>query len=198
MTHLRKTRPGPLLPALLLALTVTAPQPSAWASHGGTDQLSAARAGPYAVSAWTRPNPAWNGWLSVGVAVMRPGTQVPVLDAVVRLTANSIDQGKEPVAVEATRRQGANRLLYNADMKLPSEGRWQVTVSVAGPEGSGSAAFQIQVKRPSITYWLTVGLGVGTAGLILVRPGHYLLKIKGVAVGSSAESKPRPNQLFAG
>lgn len=30
------------------------------------------------------------------------------------------------------------------------------------------------------------------------RPGHYLLKIKGVAVGSSAESKPRPNQLFAG
>jgi len=168
VTHLRKTRPGPLLPALLLALTVTAPQPSAWASHGGTDQLSAARAGPYAVSAWTRPNPAWNGWLSVGVAVMRPGTQVPVLDAVVRLTANSIDQGKEPVAVEATRRQGANRLLYNADMKLPSEGRWQVTVSVAGPEGSGSAAFQIQVKRPSITYWLAVGLGGGTVGLILV------------------------------
>ena len=74
--------------------------------RGGMVRLSAVPVGPYAVSVWTETTPPRVGQCAVSVAVMQPESRLPVLDAVVRLTAESVDRPEQPgpsITVEASR-----------------------------------------------------------------------------------------------
>jgi hypothetical protein len=149
------------------------------AAHGGGEpQLSNAEAGPYRVSAWTEPNPIRAGQLHVTVAVSQapePGADQGdvVLDAAVQVRLEPVGLAGEAVVAPATRENAVNKLLYEADMELPAEGRWQVTVEVAGPAGAGSAAFEIDALPSSTAsglralpwpVWAGLGLMVLLAG----------------------------------
>lgn len=142
--------------ALLFASAIWPLQPAAWA-NGGTLRLNRANAGPYAVSVWAQPDPPQVGHLHVSVAVMQLESKRPVLDAEVRLTAARIDREGSPLSGVAIRGAGANKLLYHADLELPAEGHWRVRVGVAGPLGTGSEAFTLDVEPPVTVDWPRAG-----------------------------------------
>jgi len=159
--------------ALVLALFLTLPAGVALAHGGGTPQLTNADAGPYWVSAWTQPDPLRVGEAHVTVAVSEPANTrgdvreagPPVLDATVQVTFAPLDGDGETLTVAATHAEAVNKLLYEADLNVPQTGRWQVTVSVAGPEGAGDASFDVQVAPPAPFNWTRVG-GLGLVALV--------------------------------
>jgi hypothetical protein len=70
-----------------LVLIVAAAAPGHAFANGGTPRLNKTTAGPHLVSVWTAPDPPRVGRLDVSVAVMRPSTGEPALDAAARVSA---------------------------------------------------------------------------------------------------------------
>ncbi len=77
---------------LLVMAAITAPGPAY--AHGGKLQLARAPAGPYAVSAWTQPNPPRVGRLDVSVVVLRPDTGEPMEHVEARVTARHVQSSQ--------------------------------------------------------------------------------------------------------
>ncbi|HEY7140301.1 MAG TPA: copper resistance protein CopC [Methylomirabilota bacterium] len=137
----------------------------AWAGHGGVVQANRAAAGPYALSVWTQPSPPTAGPWHVDVAVMREGG-VPVTDAAVRVRAEPLAGPAPPVEADARRDADPLGVRYRASLTLPAAGPWRISVSVAGPAGSGALAFPVDVEPASRGWWLAAVLG--GAGLVLL------------------------------
>lgn len=162
---------------LVLSLTVYPVQ----AHGGGALQLANAETGPYRASVWTQPDPIRVGVVHLTIAVSEsppPGvrdgeTGEPVLDARVGVQLEAAEPRGEKLVAFATRENAVNKLFYEVDFNLPAEGRWQVTIEVQGPDGGGSAAFEIEVLPPSALarlgtrYWPVLG-GVGLVLLVAV------------------------------
>jgi hypothetical protein len=149
---------------LLWAFTAGA----AWAHGGGVPQLINVDAGPYWVSVWTQPDPLRVGQAHITVAVSEPSNLggsareagPPVLDARVQVEFKPIDHSGEMLVTQATHEEAVNKLFYEADLDLVETGRWQVTVAVAGADGSGSASFDTDVVEASSSNQTCIG-GVG-------------------------------------
>jgi hypothetical protein len=164
---------GALLSLLALALVVS-PR-VAWAHGGGVPRLTNADAGPYWVSVWTQPDPLRVGQAHITVAVSEPSAAAaeqreagaPILGATVRVAFEPLDTTGETLTVAATHEGAANKLFYEADLELPETGRWQVVVTVEGPDGVGSTSFETQVAPPAPFSWTWVG-GLGVAALAAV------------------------------
>ena len=130
------------------------------AHGGGVPQLVNEAAGPYWVSVWTSPDPLRTGQVHFTVSVAEPGqggeAGPPILGATVRirLTAAEVE---EAITTVARNEQSANRLFYEADAMVPAEGQWTATVFVTGSEGSGQAAFELQIQPSQGTSWFLVG-----------------------------------------
>jgi hypothetical protein len=160
-----------------LALTLTAVARPAQAHGGGTPQLAIVEAGPYRVSAWTEPDPIRVGQLHVTVAVFEapaPGAQEGetgplVLDAQVQVKLEPLDHAAETLTAQATRQNALNKLFYETDLELPSQGQWHAIINVQGPAGAGSADFQIQALPPSKLGSLGpfIWTALGALGLLL-------------------------------
>jgi hypothetical protein len=158
------TRSGVLLVLLAAALVGCAPPASA--DHTGILQLND-RAGPYVLMAWTQPKQPRTDACQLTVTVLRPGNFRPVLDAIVRVTAGRDGSGEKMAAVTADRGGDPPGINHVADLRLPSPGRWTVTVQVAGPEGSAAADFPLDVEAAS---WgapaALAGAGAALLGLV--------------------------------
>lgn len=157
-TQASAKRAMPLL--LLTSLGLLVAQPTAWA-NGGTPRLTGAIAGPYTVSVWTKPEPPIVGRMHVSVAVMRPQDSSPILDARVRVAVEPIHGQENLISANASRTWG---LLYDADLQIPSDGRWRINLRVEGKAGTGSTGFELEVKPPPKVDWQVVG---ATAVLVL-------------------------------
>jgi hypothetical protein len=144
-----------LLCLALLALSGTQP---AMAHGGGTPQLTNAEAGPYLVSVWTEPDPIRVGNFHVTIAVLEspaPSSSEresgdPVLDAMVQVNLKPISETGKSFVAYATRENAVNKMLYEADLDLASEGQWRVDIQVEGPAGTGSTGFDIEAAPPSV------------------------------------------------
>jgi hypothetical protein len=141
-----------------------------FAHGGGTSQLVNADVGPYQLSVWTQPDPLQVGTAHLSVAVFEPPTSIashtdtPVLEATVEITIEPLDHTSETVVTQATHQSAANKLLYEADVEIPTEGQWLVTVSVDAPIGNGKASFEISVlPAPSYNWWIYIGICLGIA-----------------------------------
>lgn len=136
-------------------------------AHGGALQVPGDRAGPYVVSVWTQPDPPRVGRLDVSVAVMQPATRKPVLDAETRVTGEHLGTS-ERTSARAGLDAGWLYSMYYADLELPTPGRWRITVSVAGPDGNGSAGFDLEVRPPSPIPWRLIWTVVALLLLTLI------------------------------
>lgn len=153
-----------LVAGAMVVLTL-GPQPAPVRANGGTVRLAKIPAGPYLVSAWTQPDPPRVGRLDLSVAVMRPQTEAPVLDATVQVRAERADGSGTPVTVALARGGGGNPLYAHAVLGVPAAGRWRMTVGVEGPSGTGAAAFELDVAPPRPLVWvllpgMLIGLGL--------------------------------------
>jgi hypothetical protein len=165
--------------ALILAFAAS----PAFAHGGGAPQLVNAGAGPYWVSVWTQPDPIRVSEFHVTVAVSEapePGTGTGeagelVLDAAVLVHAAPVSQAGETLVAPATRDNAANKLFYEADLALPSQGPWRVDIQVSGSAGAGNAGFDIEVL-PTSAFNTPLGIGWplwAGLGLVLVAAGWW-------------------------
>lgn len=151
-----------------LVLVVAASSPSRSQANGGTLRLNKARTGPYLISAWTQPDPPRVGLIDLSVAVMRPFTAEPLLDAAVRVVAESSVRRGTPSSAGLERGVGGNLLLYHGELEVPTAGPWRITLTVEGPAGAGQAMFELEVRPPEpLPGLLLLGLvGVVIAGAL--------------------------------
>jgi len=161
---------GVLLVALAAAALVGASGPAS-ADHAGVLQLND-RAGPYVLMAWTQPKRPRTDACQLTVTVMRPGNFRPVAGAVVRVNAERSGAADATVSVTAEGGRDPGGTSHVADLRLPSPGRWTVTVHVSGPEGSGSADFPLEVEAAS---WGVGAAMVGAGAALLGSAAAWLL-----------------------
>lgn len=152
--------------ALAWLASLAAARP-AEAGHGGVVQLNRVAAGPYTLSVWTQPSPPKAGPWRVDVVVMGE-SGVPVVDAVVRVRAESLDGAARSVETDARRDADPLGVRYRASLTLGAAGPWRVSVSVTGPLGPGALTFPVDVEPGSGGWWLWAALGAGLAALAAV------------------------------
>jgi hypothetical protein len=160
----RRPGPGVLLAALAAAALAGAASPAS-GDHSGVLQLND-RAGPYVLMAWTQPKQPRTDACQLTVTVLRPVSFRPIPDAVVRVTARRDGATDTTAPVTANRGGDTGGVNHVADLRLPSAGRWTVTVHVSGAEGAGTAEFPLDVEAAS---WgagpAVAGVGVALLGL---------------------------------
>lgn len=183
--------------AVLIVLGVFAV--SVDAHGGGTPRLSDVEAGPYRLFVWTQPEPWRVGEAHVTVAVTLPtedaaaaasGEELaqPVVDATVNIEfASPADVGV--LQVEASAPTSAGSPTYEADTELAAAGAWQVTVSVMGQDGSGSASFVVDVLPARVVNWpLLIG---GAAALVAIVGGMGMWSRRGHASQRTSTTRRR-------
>ena len=143
----------------------------AQASHGGGQvQLSEHPAGPYEITVITSPSPARTGTVKVSTMVQPAGSSDVILDARVRVSATPAGEAGAGEAHEATQDQSIVKFFYAADLEMPTEGPWQITVTIDGPEGEGQASFEIDVQEAGL-----FGLVRKYIWLLVIPPAAGLL-----------------------
>lgn len=154
---------------MVVGLVLVLPTGLAWAHGGGVPQLTNVDVGPYWVSVWMQPDPPRVGQVHITVAVAEPGgleagrreAGPPVLDAMVQVQFEALEHAGAPFTSAATHEGATNKLLYEADLELPEPGRWRVVIAVEGPQGTGSATFEMQVSPRATFNWTWIwGLGL--------------------------------------
>lgn len=155
-------RPGPATRHLVLLAWIVLIAISAQdleAHGGGTARVVDEPVGPYRLYVWTKPDPIRVGRAHFTIGVFsRPAGSAqdePVLDANVEL-ALVPKAGGNRWQGWASREASANKLYYEADVTIPAEGEWQVTVRISGPSGGGSAEFDLIAVEAGIN-WMVVG-----------------------------------------
>ena len=143
---------------VLLLLLVAQP---VGAHGGGILQIASQPAGPYIVSVWTSPARLEAGeiaHITVGVA---GEDEAPILDAAVLVELASLET--EAVwSAAATTEQATNKLFYEADMQLPENGRYTITIHVTGSQGQGDARFAVEILPKRQNNWISVSfIGLG-------------------------------------
>ncbi len=163
--------------ALALPFILGGAPGTAQAHGGGTAQLVNAPAGPYQVSVWTQPDSIRAGQkLHISVAVSESSNQAEtsnlVLDATVHVQLVHLTPTSETLAAFATHENAVNKLFYETDLDVPTEGEWQVLVEVEGPAGAGSADFHMEALPSSASNTLVRRWPLwGGAGLALLAVG---------------------------
>lgn len=156
---------------ILIGLVVAVLVPVSVGAHGGGQaQLLNSEVGGYWVSVWTSPEPTRPGDLHISIAVSEPGTGreagVAILDAAVQVILQPLDNElAQPVGGLALHQNATNRLFYEVDLPLETEGWWTATIIVDGPAGRGEITFDLQVRPPAQTNWYLIG---GTITILIL------------------------------
>ena len=151
------------------------------AAHGGTVRLDNDY-GPYHLIVVTGPSAQVTDLLLTVVVTKRRGEEVeapPVVGATVTATFQLRDADTPPVAFplppEAVLADGG---YYERAVTIPSDGAWQVTVVVAGPEGPVEASFPLTRRSPPVPVeWITWGTIVLPV-LVVIGVFFYLWRVQ--------------------
>jgi hypothetical protein len=147
-----------------------------WA-NGGTLRLANVEMGAYLVSVFTDPTPVRPDSLDVSVLIVQRGMDGVPEGLDVRVRARLVD-GALPVQEEiATRETADDPRYYAAKFSLGAAGTWEITVDVAGEEGTGSTSFELTARDPGILgnplVLLLLGLlPLAALGVWLMRDTH--------------------------
>lgn len=119
-----------------------------WVSaHGSGFQLTKqAQAGPYELLLGTIPDPPIVGEAILILQVADQDTGIRVPNAVVTAAPSGPDGSGAPLMFGP---DSYDPTLYEARAVLENDGPWEVTITVSGEDGSGSALFTYDVKRAS-------------------------------------------------
>lgn len=157
-------------------------------ADGGSVQLQSA-AGPFQVTVFSEPGVIRAGLVDLSVLVQASPHGEPILDAEVTLGLSRLDDTKvdqraawAPPAcisevdqgltrIKANRAQGRNLLLYSTLIRIPTEGRWQLSAMVRRENTMGMTQTVLTVQPPAppwTNYWhLLVFPPVAIIGFLL-------------------------------
>jgi hypothetical protein len=119
---------------------------------GGTLRLWT-RAGDYQLAIFTTPTPLRAGPVDVSVLVQRATTGETVPDAVVTVSVWPHGQANAVEAHAADWGAADNKLFHAAHFELPSEGRWQIEIRLAGPAGEARVELELEAAA-ALPRWL--------------------------------------------
>jgi hypothetical protein len=144
-------------------LLLAALWPSSALADGGQEQVASVRAGEYTLRIFTPPDPITTGTADVSVLVQRAGSSELVSNARVTVTAEPSGHEGETRTFPATHDNATDKRYYAANVRLPSDGDWRLTVRVEGPLGPAETSFQIHVARvgavtPALLVWAALVL----------------------------------------
>lgn len=158
-----------LIAGVMTALLVLTHPGPAYANGGTTVLVD--QAGPYSLTITASPYPFQVGVIhDISALIGRQTDQQLVLDAEVVMIVTPIDQAGEPQTFSATHDNATNKLYYAANVVFPTTGRWQITVQVDGPDGSGATSFEEQVEEKSsrgALMWSIIGIAAGVIAFVL-------------------------------
>lgn len=125
-------------------------------ADGGTVQFHK-QAGRFDITLVSSPTPLRTGRADLSVMVQKASDNSSVQNAnvTVHLRKSATDNVVEVMA-PATHAKATNKLLYAAELTIPSPGQWQVNVEVNAAGASATASGQIEVltpQAPAATYW---------------------------------------------
>lgn len=163
----RRPRAGMILAAVALWLALTG---AALAHGGGQPQLILAPVGPYQITVWTNPEPPAAGVMHFTIALALAASGAAVTDAEIEVLAAPAD-GAGEVRGRASTAAAATPYFYEADLRLPTPGLWQITVEVAGA-GPVSFPLEVQPRPPSLLLPLAATL------LLLLLAGLGWLRLR--------------------
>lgn len=138
------------------------------AAHGGGDLIArSVEVGPYLASIWVNPpDPRARETIHFTVGLAAADDDSPVLDADILVTMLYPENGEAAATAPATTEQSVNKLFYESDIEVPTEGEYDVQFQISGNDGSGTVDLLLEVKPSSQVNWMVLGL-VGL-GLVLV------------------------------
>ncbi len=148
----------------LLAILTIGPGPAA--AHGGGDLIArSVEVGPYLASIWVNPpDPRARETIHFTVGLAAADDNSPVLDADILVKMRFPENGEAVATAPATTEQSINKLFYETDIEVPTEGAYDVQFQIIGNDGSGTVDLLLEVKPSSGVNWLVLGL----VGLVLV------------------------------
>jgi hypothetical protein len=170
--------------SVLLATTLLAVANPLWAD-GGTLRVANVPMGAYRVNVYTDPTPISPDSIDVSVLATFERGRGVALGLEIEVVARHVDVPGPEIRHPATRDQAEDPRFYAAKFALGSEGNWEITVRVKGPEGAGEVAFEVEVREPGLFGNPYLILTVALLPLILV--GWWLRRTGSV---SSPSSRP--------
>ena len=139
---------GPILGvALATAAFLAGALPMPGAADGGTLRVANAVMGAYRVNVYTAPTPIRPDSIDVSLLVTFERGRGVALGLDIQVMARRADGVGTPVRHPATREEADDPRFYAAKFPLGSEGDWNLTVQVKGPEGEGEVSFQVSVQE---------------------------------------------------
>ncbi|NJN82761.1 MAG: hypothetical protein HC802_11110 [Caldilineaceae bacterium] len=178
------------------------------AHGGGTPQLTDVPVGGYRLFLWTQPEPWRAGEVHVSMIVTLPAETTAgsndnamanrqlataVSDVAVKVHFAPIDNPTEAITVIAEPQDLLNNVSFEADVELPAAGRWEMTVTLEGPEGSGSAQFGADVLASRSISWPAAGLVLLVLVALLAGVGFWSRRRK---APMSTQRTRRPNRVL--
>ncbi len=139
-------------------------------AHGlGNQQLEQVEAGPYLVSAWTDPkNVTVEDELHVTISVQDREKDF-ILEADVQVNAVLAIDETVTESQQATHDNAAQKLFYEAPMRLDKTGQWHLAIVIESELGQGEASFELEVVEASNnwTRWLWPVIGIAAVVIVL-------------------------------
>ncbi|MBV9273262.1 MAG: hypothetical protein JO333_05155 [Verrucomicrobia bacterium] len=157
-------------------------------ADGGSVQLHG-MAGRFLVTLFAEPPTVRAGQVDLSALIQDSGTAQPVLDAAVTLQLRpvQVQKSRQPAwsppscAVEPpkdlnrvalVRSGAANRLLYGAQIEIPSPGTWHVRADIS--QGSDQATLEGDMEvapalPPAAAYWPFFCLPIAVIGIYVLR-----------------------------
>ena len=136
----------------LLGLLITCPLRA-----DGGKLILRQQAGPLTITVFCSPGTVRVGAVDLSVMVQRTQDQSSVTDADVKLRlTHSTSSGISEVFAPATHAKATNKLLYAAQVNLPSAGTWKLAADAQSKAGSAEIAGQLVVLPPASplqAYW---------------------------------------------
>ena len=113
-------------------------------ADGGVVRVSETR-GPFVLTVFSSPTPLRVGPADISVLVQRGGSREPILDAEVEV---QLAQQGSTITAPATRDAATNKLLYAANVVLPTAGAWSLRTVVRHASATAEVSIAIVVDPP--------------------------------------------------
>lgn len=120
------------------------------------------QAGSLEITLFSSPTPVRAGVADLSVMVQNAADKSPVQNATVKLHLSRTANGSiVDVFAPATHAKATNKLLYAANVNIPSAGMWQASVEVSAAGVAETASGMISVlppQAPAVNYWAYIAL----------------------------------------
>jgi len=129
--------------------------PALWADGGAV--LVQKQAGPFRITIFGPSADLRAGKTDISIMVQKSSDKSPVLDAKVNVRLRRTGpEGISEVYAPATHARATNKLLYAANVTIPSAGKWALSATVDAGQSNAEVASDLNVLEPEPAveaYW---------------------------------------------